>query len=102
MRVPIAVCIGSILMLGSVAVAASTPVGLDGELRDLLQRSEFTGRIEMTLEARLGRPVNRGLATKEVKEMRDIYQPFLFAALMLLVIEAAIGTRRRQKYPEAP
>jgi len=47
------------------------------------------------------RGVERGLATKQVKEMRDIYQPFTFAALMLLVIEAAIGTRRRQRYPEA-
>lgn len=48
------------------------------------------------------RAVNRGLATKQVKDLRDIYQPFLFAALMLLVIEAAISTRRRQRYPEAP
>jgi Ca-activated chloride channel family protein len=48
------------------------------------------------------RAVNRGLATKQIKDLRDIYQPFLFAALMLLVIEAAIGTRRRQRYPEAP
>jgi Ca-activated chloride channel family protein len=47
------------------------------------------------------RAVNRGLATKEIKDLRDIYQPFLFAGLMLLVIEAAIGTRRRQRYPEA-
>jgi Ca-activated chloride channel family protein len=47
------------------------------------------------------RAVNRGLATKKIKDLRDIYQPFLFAALMLLVIEAAIGTRRRQRYPEA-
>ncbi len=47
------------------------------------------------------RSVNRGLATKQVRDMRDIYQPFLFAAFMLLVIEAAIGTRRRRKYPEA-
>jgi Ca-activated chloride channel family protein len=47
------------------------------------------------------RAVNRGLATKQVKELRDVYQPFLFAALMLLVIEAAISTRRRQRYPEA-
>jgi hypothetical protein len=47
------------------------------------------------------RAVNRGLATKQVKEMRDIYQPFLFLALMLLVVEVAIGTRRRQRYPEA-
>ena len=48
------------------------------------------------------RAVNRGLATKRVKDKRDVYQPFLFAALMLLVIEVAIGTRRRQRYPEAP
>jgi hypothetical protein len=48
------------------------------------------------------RAVNRGLATKKIKDVRDVYQPFLFAALMLLVIEAAIGTRRRQRYPEAP
>ena len=48
------------------------------------------------------RAVNRGLATKQIKDVREIYQPFLFAALMLLVIEAAISTRRRQRYPEAP
>ena len=47
------------------------------------------------------RAVNRGLATKQIKDQRDIFQPFLFAGLMLLVIEAAIGTRRRQRYPEA-
>lgn len=45
--------------------------------------------------------VNRGLATKKIKEMRDVYEPFLFAGLMLLVIEVAISTRRRRKYPEA-
>lgn len=47
------------------------------------------------------RSVNRGLATRQVKEMRDIYQPFLFGGLFLLLIELAIATRRRQKYPEA-
>ena len=47
------------------------------------------------------RAVNRGLATKQIKDVREIYQPFLFAALMLLVIEAAISTRRRRRYPEA-
>lgn len=47
------------------------------------------------------RAVNRGLATKQVKDQRDIFQPFLFAALMLLVVEVAISTRRRQRYPEA-
>jgi hypothetical protein len=46
------------------------------------------------------RAVNRGLATKKVAEKKDIYQPFLFAGLMLLVIEAAISTRRRRRYPE--
>lgn len=45
--------------------------------------------------------VNRGLATKKIKEMKDVFEPFLFAALMLLVIEIAIGTRRRRRYPEA-
>jgi Ca-activated chloride channel homolog len=47
------------------------------------------------------RAVNRGLATKQVKDVREMFQPFLFAALMLLVVESAIGTRRRQRYPEA-
>jgi Ca-activated chloride channel family protein len=46
------------------------------------------------------RAVNRGLATKQVVEKRDVFQPFLFAGLMLLVIEAAIATRRRRRYPE--
>jgi von Willebrand factor type A domain len=44
--------------------------------------------------------VNRGLATKKINEKKDIFQPFLFAGLMLLVIEAAIATRRRRRYPE--
>ena len=46
------------------------------------------------------RAVNRGLATKQVRDLRELYQSFLFAAIMLLVIEAAIGTRKRQRYPE--
>jgi len=46
------------------------------------------------------RAVNRGLATKKVDEKKDMFQPFLFAGLMLLVIEAAISTRRRRRYPE--
>lgn len=47
------------------------------------------------------RTLAQGQATKQVKAMKEIYQPFLFAALMLGVIEAAISTRRRRKYPEA-
>ncbi|HEY6037832.1 MAG TPA: hypothetical protein VIV58_26305, partial [Kofleriaceae bacterium] len=39
--------------------------------------------------------VNRGLSTKQVYEKHDVFQPFLFAGLMLLVIETAIATRRR-------
>ena len=45
--------------------------------------------------------VNRGLATKQVKDVKDVFQPFLFAGFMLLVIEAGISTRRRRDYPEA-
>jgi Ca-activated chloride channel family protein len=47
------------------------------------------------------RAVNRGLATKRVKEQRDVFEPFVFAGLMLLVLEVAISTRRRRAYPEA-
>jgi hypothetical protein len=46
------------------------------------------------------RAVSRGLATKQVVELRDVFEPFLFAGLMLLVIEAAIATRRRRRHPE--
>ncbi|MFN0248999.1 MAG: VWA domain-containing protein [Kofleriaceae bacterium] len=45
--------------------------------------------------------VNRGLATKKIKAMKDVFQPFLFAGLMLLLLEVAISTRRRLKHPEA-
>lgn len=44
--------------------------------------------------------VNRGLATKKVKAMKDVYQPFLFAGFMLLLVEIAISTRRRLRHPE--
>lgn len=60
-----------------------------------------TGEVDPLPLVDMLRVVNRGLATKKIKEQRDIYQPFLFAALMLLVIEGAIGTRKRQQYPEA-
>jgi Ca-activated chloride channel family protein len=46
--------------------------------------------------------VSRGLATKRVDEKHDIFQPFLFAAFCLLVIEIAISTRRRRIRPEEP
>ena len=59
------------------------------------------GEVDPRPIAQALRTVNRGLATKQIKDRRDVYQPFLFAALMLLVIEAVISTRRRQRYPEA-
>jgi len=46
------------------------------------------------------RAVNRGLAMKKIDRKQDVFQPFLFAALMLFVIEAVIATRRRREFPE--
>ncbi|MCW5804207.1 MAG: VWA domain-containing protein [Deltaproteobacteria bacterium] len=47
------------------------------------------------------RNVSRGVASKQVKQAREIFQPFLFIGFMLLIVEAAISTRRRRPYPEA-
>lgn len=58
------------------------------------------GEVDPTSLVEALRNVNRGLATTQIDEAKDIFQPFLFAAFMLLVIEAAISTRRRQRYPE--
>jgi len=58
------------------------------------------GEVDSTPVVTALRAVNRGLATKTIDEMHDIFPPFLFAGLMLLVIEAAISTRRRTRYPE--
>lgn len=41
--------------------------------------------------------VQRGMATKKVTRKRDVFEPFLFAAFMLLIVEAAIGTRKRKE-----
>ena len=46
------------------------------------------------------RAVNRGLAMKKIDRKQDVFQPFLFAAFMLFVIEALIATRRRRAHPE--
>ena len=60
------------------------------------------GEVDPLPIARAFEGVSRGLATKKVDEQRDIFQPFLFAGFMLLVIEAAIATRRRRALPEVP
>jgi hypothetical protein len=58
------------------------------------------GEVDPTPLVKALRAVNRGLAMKRIDERHDVFQPFLFAALMLLVIEAAITTRRRRAHPE--
>ena len=47
------------------------------------------------------RAVNRGLATKHIKEATDYFEPFLWGAFLLLLIEVGISTRRRREFPEA-
>lgn len=59
------------------------------------------GELDPTPVVNALKAVNRGLATKKVKAMKDVYQPFLFVGLMLLLLEGAISTRRRMKHPEA-
>jgi hypothetical protein len=59
------------------------------------------GELDPTPVVNALKAVNRGLATKKIKAMKDVYQPFLFAGLMLLLLEVAISTRRRMKHPEA-
>ena len=46
------------------------------------------------------RGVTRGVATKKIHEHKDLFQIPLFAGFLLLVIEAAISTRRRVTFPE--
>jgi hypothetical protein len=80
---------------GMTALAAA-----GGDEKRYLLASE-TGEIDPLPIAKALEGVNRGLATKRVEEQRDVFEPFLFAGLMVLVCEAAIGTRRRRRYPEA-
>jgi Ca-activated chloride channel family protein len=58
------------------------------------------GEVDTTPLVEALRAVNRGLATKQIDERKDLFQPFLFAGFMLLVMEVAISTRRRRRYPE--
>jgi von Willebrand factor type A domain len=46
--------------------------------------------------------VSRGLATRKTKQKRDVFHPFVFAAILLLVLDAAVSTRRRRRYPDSP
>lgn len=46
--------------------------------------------------------VSRGVATRKLRQKRDVFHPFVFAAILLLALDSAISTRRRRRYPEAP
>jgi Ca-activated chloride channel family protein len=59
-----------------------------------------TGEVDPSPIVQLLSGVSRGLATKKIEEKHDIFQPFLFAAFCLFVIEVAISTRRRRATPE--
>jgi Ca-activated chloride channel family protein len=59
------------------------------------------GELDPTPIVNALRAVNRGLATKHIKEATDVFEPFLFGAFFLLVLEVAISTRRRRAFPEA-
>jgi Ca-activated chloride channel homolog len=45
--------------------------------------------------------VSRGLATRKTRQKRDVFHPFVFAAILLLALDGAVSTRRRRRYPEA-
>nr|HEX4312472.1 VWA domain-containing protein [Kofleriaceae bacterium] len=58
------------------------------------------GEVDPTPVVEALKAVDRGVTTKQVVEKTDVYQPFLFAAFVLLLVDAAISTRRRRRYPE--
>ena len=70
-----------------------------GDPKRFLVASE-RGELDPTPIVQALKAVDRGLATKKIRDMKDVFEPFLFAALMLLLVEVAISTRRRRAYPE--
>ena len=51
------------MTIAATAMTLATPDGrLDAELKSVLKKARFTGKIESTLEARLGRRINPQLA----------------------------------------
>jgi cytochrome c peroxidase len=56
------VVVGSLLALAPLVGPLAAPPDLDSQLRQALVRAGFTGRVESTLEARLGRSIDRNLA----------------------------------------
>lgn len=78
--------------LGALAAAA-------GDRRRYLIAAE-RGAPDPTPIVQALRAVHRGLATRRIKDVHEVYPPLVFAALVLLLVEAAIGTRRRLRFPE--
>lgn len=70
-----------------------------GDVKRFFVASE-RGEVDPAPIVRALRSVNRGLAMKKIDRKQDVFQPFLFAALMLFVIEAVIATRKRREFPE--
>ena len=89
------------------AVAAPAPSLSDAQIVQFLENAKVvktksigkgvTGAIRATLS---DGTLTHDAQIQKVDEKRDVFQPFLFAGLMLLVIEAALSTRRRRRYPE--
>lgn len=46
------------------------------------------------------RELGRGLTTKKAKKRQDVYHPLVLAAILLLLVDTAVATRRRR--PQAP
>ena len=57
-----------------------------------------TGELDPMPIVELLRAVNRGLATRQIKELRDVFEPFVFAALMLLVVSLVNGASGRRHH----
>ena len=57
LRIPIS-CAACVLLFAAAPAGAGSKAALDAELRQALEEHGFTGAIESTLEARLGRPLD--------------------------------------------
>jgi hypothetical protein len=73
--------------------------GAGGDERRYLVANE-QGAVDATPLVAALATLDRGVSTRKVADLKDVYQPFLFGAFALLLIEAAISTRRRRSHPE--
>ena len=90
---------------GSVVTSARDDAELQQLVRAAGDRSRLffaseRGEVDPAPIVRALRGIERGTATKKIEEQRDVFQPLVFAALVLLLVEVAIAPRRRRAYPE--